>query len=524
MKTDRANIDSFLTTASVEPANTIIKSGFESLFKSVVNHYYLQLIGAETLSLRRKTKSTASAKDLKIKLKDKFEEIYLIIKKYKEETLPELDEIYSMIDKNKDRVPDSKVSQIKSQVEKLHKLFIDIINLTIDPDADTNLPKLVRNQITILNEIIKGGSFNKRAYMEDKNYGDDDEEEETTGASKPTPPKTKTDGIPTKSKQEAYDNIIRKFGAVSKDNVQEILKALSKLEMPDDEFFKSIDENECLNLDGGKCMHLLSECLKGDKQCIVEFNKLDFSKPIDISTLAIMEAKIIAHKIGFLEKSVDDWYADYVKKNSKTPPLSDGVLKVFKAIKRKLNIFEGKPVSCDKEVLKKAPEPGMLLRYVAPIGNMIGGGNKNNYNNFIINLNALKNNLSMSGGACNTHSLFLDNFNYLKELLKNNGKTFDSKSEFAIKETIEKISNYEKNLKKINKIITGFIYILDKTDFKFDEKAKDANDPITLTVLSDLLKKQEKIQTSNTKRARQLITVFQGIPLNVLMPMLAPPY
>ena len=323
----------------------------------------------------------------------------------------------------------------------------------------------------------------------------------------------------TSSSVEDFDRILAKYKgqSMTEVTVKNILKELEKSVISDEPIFAFINDDSCLGLNGNQCMDLIIQCLKGEQKCIEQFNSLDINQDIDISTMSISKAQVIAKKVGFSDKEVDDWYTIYYLPKY-TKPLNPGLLKVFKAIKKKINIYDGKPPSCDKPILNETRSPKMRMRYV-PSGGMTGGGNKNNYNNFIINLTALKNNLSMSGGAGNSHSLFLDNLNYLKELLKNNGKELDKKSENSIIEVIEKIQTYEKFLKKINHIITGFIYILDKTDYTFD---KDVGNP-TITVLSELLKKQEQIQKKNTKRGQQLIGFYGSIPLPYIMPMALSP-
>ena len=490
------------------------------IYYNIVKMNYFKFMKSKNTLSGKKTDVEQYTK-LKKSLKGLFNEVSTFLKE-KPEWKEQYESIIAMITNSETtEVSRILVNMLVDWNRKFDKMLT--FKVKIDPFADTNFTK---KQIKKLNKIIAGDDpdddddDDDDDKDEDKDKDTDDDTVDDAKKSTTDAKKTKKDVKTTQMTQynEAIAKILKKYSSVNKDNIPKILKELYDLDMPTDEpIFQSIEDDECLNLDGGKCMELLQQCLRGEKECIEAFNKLDTSKPIDISTMSIQKAKLIAGKIGFLYKDFKDWYKDYLDKNK---PLTDPVLKILKAIKRRIDSFDGKPVSCDKEILRTPQHPGMVLRHIASnTGNMTGGGNKNNYNNFIINLNALKNNLSMSGGACNSYSLFLDNLNYLKELLKNNGKELDKRSENAIREVIDKIYRNEKVYKKINQIVTGFIHILEKTNFKFDPK--DDTNP-TFTILSDLIKKQEKIQTNNSKKGIQLINLFTGVPLPYLMPVITP--
>lgn len=461
--------------------------------KSIINMYYSQFITSiNSLFISGNRLNKTKTKIFRTELKSYFKMISDLIERKDEAVLQ-----YNIIQPKLS-------STVKGLLEKYHKLFIDAI---MYPYKFTSDNSLILERVNKLNEIIKGAKYNPD---EDPDPVEDDIETTT--------PLIKLDG---KTSVAEFDKIFEKFKGqpMNEATVNKILQELDKSVVSDEPIFAFINNEGCLGLNGNKCMELIIECLKGDDMCIKKFNELDLNQGIDISTISISKAQVIAKKIGFLDMEVDDWYTKiYLPKYKKE--LSAGLLKVFRAMKKKINIYNGKPPGCDKPVIEETRSPKMRIRYVASAsGGMTGGGNKNNYNNFIINLTALKNNLSMSGGAGNSHSLFLDNLNYLKELLKANGKELDKKSENSIIEVIDKIQTYEKFLKKINHIITGFIYVLDKTDYKFDQSVTNP----TITVLSDLLKKQELIQKKNNKRGQQLVGFYGSIPLPYLMPMLGSP-
>lgn len=461
--------------------------------KSIINMYYSQFITSiNSLFISGNRLNKTKTKNFRTELKNYFKIISDLIERKDAAVLQ-----YNIIQPKLS-------SPIKGQLEKYHKLFIEAIMYTYEFTSDNSL---ILERVNKLNEIIKGAKYDAN---EDPDPVEDDIETTT--------PLIKLDG---KTSVAEFDKIFEKFKGqpMNEATVNKILQELDKSVVSDEPIFAFINNEGCLGLNGNKCMELIVECLKGDDMCIKKFNELDLNQGIDISTISISKAQVIAKKIGFLDMEVDDWYTKiYLPKYKKE--LSAGLLKVFRAMKKKINIYNGKPPGCDKPVIEETRSPKMRIRYVASAsGGMTGGGNKNNYNNFIINLTALKNNLSMSGGAGNSHSLFLDNLNYLKELLKANGKELDKKSENSIIEVIDKIQTYEKFLKKINHIITGFIYVLDKTDYKFDQSVTNP----TITVLSDLLKKQELIQKKNNKRGQQLVGFYGSIPLPYLMPMLGSP-
>lgn len=492
---DKKDVDKIIKKIDYETNKTILLK----YVNSIINMYYSQFITSiNSLFISGNRLNKDRTKEFRAELKTFFALIFELIKRKNE-----VETQYNMIQ--------SKLTNpVKKQLEKYHKLFIEAIMYPFEFESDN---QIIVERVKKLNEIIQGAKYNPD---EDPDPVEDDIE--TSKPHSTSPPLIKSDG---KTSVAEFDKIFEKFKGqpMNEATVNKILQELDKSVVSDEPIFAFINNEGCLGLNGNKCMELIIECLKGDDMCIKKFNELDLNQSIDISTISISKAQVIAKKIGFLDMEVDDWYTKiYLPRYKKE--LSAGLLKVFRAMKKKINIYNGKPPGCDKPVIEETRSPKMRIRYVASAsGGMIGGGNKNNYNNFIINLTALKNNLSMSGGAGNSHSLFLDNLNYLKELLKNNGKELDKKSENSIIEVIDKIQTYEKFLKKINHIITGFIYVLDKTDYKFDQSVTNP----TITVLSDLLKKQELIQKKNNKRGQQLVGFYGSIPLPYLMPMLGSP-
>lgn len=491
---DKKDVDKIIKKIDYDTNKTILLK----YVNSIINMYYSQFITSiNSLFISGNRLNKDRTKEFRAGLKSFFALIFELIKR-KNETETQYNMIQSKL-----------TNPVKKQLEKYHKLFIEAIMYPFEFESDN---QLIIERVNKLNEIIKGAKYNPDEDLDPVEDDIEPSKHHSTSSSL-----IKSDGKPSVTE---FDKIYEKIKdkSINETTIKQILQDLDKLVVSDEEIFRSIDDEGCFGLDGGQCIDLVMKCLQGtDKTCIDKFNSLNLNKDIDITTMSISKALLIAKKIGFLDMEVDEWYRTIYLPKYKSE-LSTGLLKVFKAMKRKINIYNGKPQGCDKSVIEEPRSTKMRMRYVA--SSMTGGGNKNNYNNFIINLTALKNNLSMSGGAGNSHSLFLDNLNYLKELLKNNGKELDRKSENNIIDVINKIQAYEKFLKKINHIITGFIYILDKTNFEFDPT--DKSNP-TITALSELLKKQELIQKKNTKRGNQLIGYYTSIPLPYLMPMIATP-
>jgi hypothetical protein len=521
MRTDRTSINQVLLTANGPPVNDKIKEAFNSLFTSVFNYYYLQNIGSNTFVSKGTIKSRAPTKQLKNNLSDPFDAIHDIIKNY-EDNMEELDVIKAIIKDNQDEYSTRKVEQNINKLKRLGELFTKIIKLPLVVE-DNELHKFVRKQITILNGIIEGDSFNKHNYLKDDSEEDDEDDEDDSDSSakkkettakkdKSLPKDRKTaEAIETKFFEE-IDKFIKRFSKLDEASIKQIMKHILSIDYPDEEFFKPIAD-KCFNLDGKECLELISACSKGDSTCIDKFQALDFSKDIDIATIPIKLALDFAKRIGFYDKSVDDFYKAYKEKytsksSGKSPDLHADVLKVFRAIKRKIDLFERKTTVCEIKLETKKRSPQMLLRHVA---SMTGGGNKNknNYNDYIMNLNALKNNLSMSGGAGNTYSIFLDELELLKQLLKEQGKEIDPNSEVAIKDMIEKIHKYENRLKEMKKLTIGLIHILENTDYKISE---DKGKILTIDALKLIHKEQEKIKSKNSRKAFQLVGLLGSVP------------
>jgi hypothetical protein len=526
MRTDRTSINQVLLTANGPPVNDKIKEAFNSLFTSVFNYYYLQNIGSNTFVSKGTIKSRAPTKQLKNNLSDPFDAIHDIIKNY-EDNMEELDVIKAIIKDNQDEYSTRKVEQNINKLKRLGELFTKIIKLPLVVE-DNELHKFVRKQITILNGIIEGDSFNKHNYLKDDSEEDDEDDEDDSDSSakkkETTAKKDKSlskdsktaEAIETKFFEE-IDKFIKQFKTLDEASIKQIMKHILSIDYPDEEFFKPIAD-KCFNLDGKECVELISACSRGDLSCIDRFQKLDFSKDIDIATIPIKLALDFAKTIGFYDKSVDDFYKAYKEKyttgkssgkySGKSPDLHADVLKVFRAIKRKIDLFERKSTVCEIKLETKKRSPQMLLRHVA---SMTGGGNKNknNYNDYIMNLNALKNNLSMSGGAGNTYSIFLDELELLKQLLKEQGKEIDSNSEVAIKDMIEKIHKYENRLKEMKKLTIGLIHILENTDYKISE---DKGKILTIDALKLIHKEQEKIKSKNSRKAFQLVGLLGSVP------------
>jgi hypothetical protein len=529
MKKDKENIDIVVDKFNIVGNLPNINETFSNIFFNIVTHFYLQWKGGEYYAPGRGAKkSTLGIRDLKNKLQGPFKVIFTIISKRKDSIYNSFTELNEWTNTNKESLTkNDTLDKYKDKLQKVYDLFIKIIEQQIEIDEDIDVDRIIKKQIKIFNGIIDGDEFNEDNYIyssEDDEEDDEDDgdssakKKETTAKKDKSQPKdSKTaEAIETKFFKE-IEKFIKQFKTLDEASIKQIMKHILSIDYPDEEFFKPIAD-KCFNLDGKECIELISACSRGDLSCIDKFQKLDFSKDIDIATIPIKLALDFAKTIGFYDKSVDDFYKAYKEKyttskssgksSGKSPDLHADVLKVFRAIKRKIDLFERKTTVCEIKLETKKRSPQMLLRHVA---SMTGGGNKNknNYNDYIMNLNALKNNLSMSGGAGNTYSIFLDELELLKQLLKEQGKEIDHNSEVAIKDMIEKIHKYENRLKEMKKLTIGLIHILENTDYKISE---DKGKTLTIDALKLIHKEQEKIKSKNSRKAFQLVGLLGSVP------------
>jgi hypothetical protein len=259
-------------------------------------------------------------------------------------------------------------------------------------------------------------------------------------------------------------------------------------------------------IDGAQCIDIIKKCLTGTNknECFDEFKKLDLDKDINLKTMDYGLAVSLAKSLGFLDTTVDI-ALDNIRKKDKDIQISERLKILFEAIKAKINNIDGVSYTIKSKRVNKFE--GIPVRDDGgQTENQTGGGNINNYNNFIMNLDALKKNLIMKGGS-NNYIIIKKNLNYLNELLKANDKQIDSSDLRKINLLIDKLENGEQKLKKINNVIEGLIIAINlrKVDFT------NINQPIIYTMLKDLYDKSKDRQEKNLHKVGTLVSLFNGL-------------
>ena len=258
-------------------------------------------------------------------------------------------------------------------------------------------------------------------------------------------------------------------------------------------------------IDGAQCINIIKKCLSGTnkKECFDEFKLLDLDKDINLKTMDYGLAVSLAKSLGFLDTPVDIALDNISKKEN--IEISERLKVLFEAIKAKINNVDGVSYTLKSKRVNKIE--GIPVRDDGgQTESQTGGGNINNYNNFIMNLDALKKNLTMKGGS-NNYIIIKKNLNYLNELLKANNKQIDSSDLRKINLLIDKLEIGEQKLKKINNVIEGLIIAINlrKVDFT------NINKPIIYTVLKDLYEKSKDRQEKNLHKVGTLVSLFNGL-------------
>jgi hypothetical protein len=257
---------------------------------------------------------------------------------------------------------------------------------------------------------------------------------------------------------------------------------------------------------GETCINIITQCLKGElSECLAEFSKLDLDKGIDLKTMDYGVALHLAKKIGFADKTVEEAITKIRNENTKFV-ITDKLVFLFNAIKARitdvtLTSYISKPNTLR---IRAVPVRDVTDRAKIGLGQRGGGNNMDYYNNFIINVDALKSNLVMKGGS---NSVVLkQNIHYLTTLLQNHKKQIDPNDLNKINRLIDSITKGEENLKQIKGVIDGLITAInikkiDLTDFS-------GNPQLTYTMLEELNNKANDRQGKNLQKVSTCIGLF----------------
>lgn len=266
-------------------------------------------------------------------------------------------------------------------------------------------------------------------------------------------------------------------------------------------------ERDGEQIDGEKCINIITKCLSGNPdKCLAEFNELNFDKDINLKTMEYSVALNIAKTLGFDMDTVTN-AINKIKQDYPTLEISPKLIIIFDAIKAKIDYVDLKTYTPKFESIEK--KMAIPLRDVGrQTGGQTGGGNMNNYNNFIINLDALKKNLTMKGGS-NNSIIVKKNLYYLKQLLKDNGKQIDTSDLNKINRLIDKLQIGEHIINKIDIVITGLTRAI-------NEKSVYLTDPtlapeLAYQMLKDLYDKSKDKQAKNLQKVGTIVSLFHGL-------------
>jgi hypothetical protein len=254
-------------------------------------------------------------------------------------------------------------------------------------------------------------------------------------------------------------------------------------------------------MDGDKCVELLKNCLTSDdKACFNEFNKQDFSIPIDVDTMDYYVARNLAKQLGFYDKSVDVAIQNFKDKDA-TIIVQPNVKLVFDAIKEKINKVE-KVDNKFNIVIKTAKIHDMPKRIPRVfIGSMHGGG-LTSYNDLIMNLDALKTNLLMNGGGSNSSILIKSSLKQLIQLLEKEGKKIDDNDLARINNYISSLERTEHKLTKVREYINVLIKaIIEKG---YDIKQEKELPEVTFDFLQKFAEKESQLINISEQRIANL--------------------
>jgi hypothetical protein len=311
-------------------------------------------------------------------------------------------------------------------------------------------------------------------------------------------------------------NLIDNLKSDDLNDTRKLLEFISQINGIEDKSFGTdiLDERrvcgevEGEQIEGSQCIDIITKCLSGDTdKCLTEFNKLDFDKDINLKTMEYSVALNIAKTLGFEKDTVTNALKKIKETNTKLE-ISPKLIIIFNAIKAKINYVDLVTFTPNTEsIVKKRAIP--LRDIGGQTGEQTGGGNTNNYNNFIINLDALKKNLTMKGGS-NNYIIVKKNLYYLKELLKADNKQIAEGDLERINRYIDKLQIGEHVISKIDKVITGLTRAIHEKKVDLTDGTLP-NKPIAYQMLKELYDKSKEKQDKNLQKVSTLVSLFHGL-------------
>jgi hypothetical protein len=264
-------------------------------------------------------------------------------------------------------------------------------------------------------------------------------------------------------------------------------------------------------LDGSSCVNLLQKCLTtSGNDCILEFNRQNWDKLINVDTMDYYVARNLAKHLGFYDKSVVDALKDIKDPSDLSGAvkiMSDSVIVVFNAIKEKINKVEKRIDNKFKIRLESAKIPTMSQRIPRIVVGMHGGG-LTSYNDLIMNLDTLKNNLLMNGGGSDSSILIKTSLKQLIQLLEKEGKKIDDTDLARIHHYISSLERSEEKLKKVREYINVLIKAI--TENGYDIK-KENVPKVTLDFLKEFAEKESSLVNTTELKVQNLHGTFKII-------------
>jgi uncharacterized protein (UPF0335 family) len=257
-------------------------------------------------------------------------------------------------------------------------------------------------------------------------------------------------------------------------------------------------------LDGSSCADLLQQCLTTDgNDCIKKFNTLRWDQQINVDTMDYYVARNLAKHLGFYEQPVLDAVKAVTLNIGK--PVNDNVLLLFNAIKEKINKVEKRIDNKFKIRIESVKIPTMSQRIPRVVIGMHGGG-LTSYNDLIMNLDTLKNNLLMNGGGSDSSILIKTSLKQLIQLLEKEGKKIDDTDLARIHQYISSLERSEEKLKKVREYINVLIKAITENGYDIKKIPE-----VTLGFLKEFAEKESSLVNTTELKVQNLHGTFKII-------------
>ena len=257
-------------------------------------------------------------------------------------------------------------------------------------------------------------------------------------------------------------------------------------------------------VDGGVCVQLLNECLKGDASgCVAAWGNLGWSAGLDWKTMDHGAASTLARKLELDKKTVEE-VLKAVSAPGGTP--SETLKMALQGIKNRISpsSVNVRPIAVASKVPGVSARVGVVLMAG---GGLIGGGNNASYANYVRKIDALKLNLSMNGGGQHTAAMVRSSLAELNQLLTKDSKQIDQSDLVRINDAIDSLERSEQRVGKAQEYISLLTQAL-----KESRVAKESlGTTVTLKVIGELAEKEKQSRSAVSKKAFSLTELLASL-------------